>query len=118
MAPEHAYGKDGLLDIHGAVLVPPDASVVFEVELLDWIVRDDLFKNGKAIKCIVQEGTNWQKPRADDEVRVSYSATSFENGELLAKFDNSEYAIGSGAARPFSLALTLERALSLMKCGE
>mmetsp|Transcript_78168 Transcript_78168/g.121948 ORF Transcript_78168/g.121948 Transcript_78168/m.121948 type:complete len:721 (-) Transcript_78168:69-2231(-) len=118
MSPEHAFGERGFRDDDDEIVVPPGSPVSFEVELLRWTARDDLFNNGRAVKSVRVEGSSWQKPQASDEVRISYVAITHDDGDKLVEVYDTEYALGSGAAYPPTLALTLERALSCMRRGE
>eukprot|EP00747_Dinoflagellata_sp_TGD_P113243 gnl/TRDRNA2_/TRDRNA2_171659_c0_seq1.p1 gnl/TRDRNA2_/TRDRNA2_171659_c0~~gnl/TRDRNA2_/TRDRNA2_171659_c0_seq1.p1 ORF type:complete len:537 (+),score=94.78 gnl/TRDRNA2_/TRDRNA2_171659_c0_seq1:91-1701(+) len=114
--PELAYGSTGLPG-----KVPPDSTVQFEIELLSWIAREDLFGDGGVIKATVVEGLETEKISPGDEVHFSYKCTG-SDGSILGESSGAEpssYILGSGHAVPNGMvAVVLEKALSKMRKGE
>lgn len=58
-------------DLGSPPLVPPGATMVFEVELLSWELQLDIFGDGRAVKTVLREGTGDRKAERGDEVVLS-----------------------------------------------
>ena len=50
--------------------IPEKATLVFEIELLDFVSKHDLFSDGGVIKVMEKEGAGWKVPKNKSEQRT------------------------------------------------
>jgi len=110
IAPRFAYD-----DLGSPPLVPPEATLVFEIELLEWQNKLDVLGDGRAIKTIQQRGSGSTRPRRGQDVVVSLEVTS-RKGEILQKRSATDHVVGE---KDFgSVSEILSEVLQTMVAGE
>merc|ERR1712217_207245 len=110
LSADYAYGESG-----SPPKIPGGATLVFEVELLNWVSKDDLFQDGGVIKSQVKEGSGWKKPKDGDEVRITLKVLGKDGNVIDEKLD-FEYVLGSNVLGP--VARAVDKALTEMKKSE
>lgn len=109
IAPEMAYGSQGL-----EPKIPPNATLIFDVTLVSFESKDNLFGDWACIRTVLQEGQGFGCLTEGSEVEISIRAAA-EDGRTLEERRSTPYKIGSGTLG--DLSRVADKALEDMKKG-
>lgn len=94
IAPRYAYD-----DLGCPPLVPPDATLVFDIELVDWepswSTPEDLFCDGRVVKTTLERGTGTATAKKGQEVKLSVKTDNYQDKPMEAhSFECIDHVIG------------------------
>nr|GMD41860.1 70 kDa peptidyl-prolyl isomerase-like isoform X1 [Ipomoea batatas] len=103
------YGKAG-----SPPIIPPDSTLVFDIEMVSWKSIRDVAGDGGILKKIVREGEGWATPRDADQVLVKYTMRTDNKEDVVSESnDGVEFSLTEGFLCP-----AMSKAVKTMRKGE
>lgn len=114
--PQYGFGHKGREAIGNDVAVPPNATLMVDLELVSWKVVDEVTDDKKVLKKILKQGEGYEKPNDGAVVKVKYTG-KLEDGTVFEEkgSDEEPFEFMTGEEQVVD---GLDRAVMTMKKGE
>uniref|UniRef100_A0A0D6QXN0 peptidylprolyl isomerase n=1 Tax=Araucaria cunninghamii TaxID=56994 RepID=A0A0D6QXN0_ARACU len=114
--PQYGFGDKGREAIGDEAAVPPNATLIINLELVSWKVVDEVTDDKKVLKKILKQGESYEKPNDGAVVKVKYTG-KLEDGTVFEKkgTDEEPFEFKTGEEQVVD---GLDRAVMTMKKGE
>ncbi|KAH9305118.1 hypothetical protein KI387_009522, partial [Taxus chinensis] len=114
--PQYGFGDKGREAIGDDCAVPPNATLIIDLELVSWKVVEEVTDDKKVMKKILKQGDGYERPNDGAVVKVKYVG-KLEDGTIFDKkgSDEEPFEFITGEEQVVD---GLDRAVATMKKGE
>jgi len=113
------FAGSGACALEGAAL--HGGTVLYEVELLDWVTCCDIFGDGMVVKRVLERPVDKRRPIMGQECLLRYKLILADSGVALKDMDALEHTVGAplpAVGRGLVCARLLDAAIVSMRRGE
>ncbi|RWR79920.1 peptidyl-prolyl isomerase-like protein [Cinnamomum micranthum f. kanehirae] len=115
--PQYGFGENGRAHSGNEGAVPPNASVLIELELVSWKTVSEVTKDKKVMKKILKEGEGYERPNDGAVVKVKLIGR-LQDGTIFLKKGHDEEEPFEFKTDEEQVIDGLDRAVLTMKKGE